>query len=69
MRRWPPPAGATTTRRPTTPPARWRRRALDWLQDERAAYGRLMASGPPADRADVARRLGRWEVDPALAAL
>ena len=50
-------------------PARWREQALAWLEADLAASSSALDSGGAPQRAAVARRLGRWQVDPALAAI
>ena len=46
--------------------ARWRQRAREWLQAEVALWTRALASGPPADRILVARKLAHLWADPQL---
>jgi serine/threonine-protein kinase len=43
--------------------ARLRQQALGWLRAELVAYTKLMASGPPAARDDVLKRLQHWRRD------
>ena len=50
-------------------PERWREQALAWLEADLAASASAPDSGDAPRRAAVARRLGRWQVDPALAAI
>jgi len=47
----------------------WRRQARNWLREELASYAKLLNGGPSHDRAEVPKRLGRWQVDPALAGI
>ncbi|MFO0958370.1 MAG: protein kinase [Isosphaeraceae bacterium] len=47
--------------------ASWRRLCLEWLRADLRASKALLGSGTVPQRAGVARRLGRWHVDPALA--
>jgi serine/threonine-protein kinase len=49
--------------------ARWRKQALDWLQADLAAWSKILASGPPQARQDVAQMLQHWKADPDLAGL
>ena len=49
--------------------AKWRRQALDWLRADLATSRAIVASGTAPQRAGVARRLGRWLADPALASI
>jgi serine/threonine-protein kinase len=44
-----------------------RRRALGWLEAERAAWARVLESEPTRARPAVARTLRRWRADPDLA--
>ena len=46
---------------------RWRQRALDWLNAELTAVAGLLENGSPRERAGIPKRLGRWQIDPALA--
>jgi serine/threonine-protein kinase len=60
--------------RPGDPPgavsrARWREQAVAWLEADLAASAAALESGTSRQRAAVSRRLGRWQVDPALAGL
>jgi serine/threonine-protein kinase len=47
--------------------AKWRRQAVQWLHADLAASTAILDSGTPSQRAAVARRLSRWQTDPALA--
>lgn len=47
----------------------WRRQAVDWLRADLVASKAIVDSGTAAQRAGVARRLSRWQVDPALASI
>ncbi len=47
----------------------WLRQAGEWLAVELQAYDRMRTVGTPPDRAAIVRRLGRWQVAPALAGL
>ena len=48
--------------------ARWREQAVGWLEADLAASAAVLESGTaPQQRAAVSKRLGRWQVDPALA--
>ncbi len=49
--------------------AHWRQQAVAWLEADLAGSATLLKSGPFTQRTAVARRLGRWQVDPALAGL
>jgi eukaryotic-like serine/threonine-protein kinase len=49
--------------------AKWRRQALEWLRADLAASMAILDSGTASQRAGVARRLSRWQVDPALASI
>jgi serine/threonine-protein kinase len=49
--------------------ANWRRQAVEWLRADLAASASALNSGTAQQRAGVARRLGRWQVDPALASI
>ena len=66
-------AGAESGRREDSPDARsrarWREQAVAWLEADLAASAAVLESGTSRQRAAVARRLGRWQVDPALAGL
>jgi serine/threonine-protein kinase len=66
-------AGAEGTRLADAPDARsrarWREQAVAWLEADLAASAAALESGTPRQRAAVLRRLGRWQVDPALAGL
>jgi eukaryotic-like serine/threonine-protein kinase len=46
-----------------------RRRAIQWLKAELAAWSKILASGPPQDRAVVLRIMQHWRKDSDLAAL
>ena len=50
-------------------PARWREQAVAWLEADLAASAAVLESGAARQRAAVSKRLGRWQVDPALAGL
>jgi serine/threonine-protein kinase len=47
--------------------AEWRRQAVEWLRADLGASTAILNTGTAPQRAGVARRLGRWVVDPALA--
>jgi tetratricopeptide (TPR) repeat protein len=49
--------------------ARWRRRALSWLQDHLAFTARHLASGAPKAREEVQGWLRHWQTDPDLAGI
>ncbi len=49
--------------------AEWRRQAVEWLRADLAASTTVLNSGTASQRAGIARRLSRWQVDPALASL
>jgi tetratricopeptide (TPR) repeat protein len=49
--------------------AKLRRQALDWLRAERAAWTRLLESGPPRARPAIAQRLQHWRRDTDLAGI
>jgi serine/threonine-protein kinase len=49
--------------------ARWRRQALDWLAAALTAFARRLEEGKHPQRVEVLKDLGRWRVDPALAAI
>ncbi len=49
--------------------AKWRRQAVEWLRADLAASTAIVDSGTSSQRAGVARRLSRWQVDPALASI
>jgi serine/threonine-protein kinase len=49
--------------------ARWREQAAAWLEADLAASASALESGTFRQRAPVLRRLGRWQVDPALAGI
>lgn len=49
--------------------AKWRRQAVEWLRADLAASTAIVNSGTAPQRAGVARRLSRWQVDPALASI
>jgi serine/threonine-protein kinase len=49
--------------------ARWRGQAVAWLEADLAASAAVLESGTSQQRAAVLKRLGRWQVDPALAGL
>ena len=49
--------------------ARWREQAVAWLEADLAASAAVLESGTAQQRAAVLKRLGRWQVDPALAGL
>ncbi len=65
---------ATERGRVDSPPepdlgASWRKQALDWLRADLTASATTLAAGTYQERAAVAKRLGRWQVDPALAGI
>ena len=47
--------------------AKWRRQAVEWLRADLAASTAILNTGTASQRAGVARRLSRWQVDPTLA--
>jgi serine/threonine-protein kinase len=49
--------------------ADWRRQAVEWLRADLAASTAILNTGTAPQRAAVARRLSRWQVDPALASI
>ena len=49
--------------------ARWRKQALDWLSADLTASAALLKAGTSQQQAAVSKRLGRWQVDPALAGI
>jgi len=49
--------------------AKWRRQAVEWLRADLADSTAIVSSGSFPQRAGVARRLSRWQVDPALASI
>ncbi len=49
--------------------ARWRKQALDWLSADLTASAAVLHTGTYQQRAEVPKRLGRWQVDPALAGI
>ena len=49
--------------------ARWREQAVAWLEADLAASAAVLESGTSQQRAAVSKRLGRWQVDPALAGI
>lgn len=48
-------------------PAHWREQAAAWLEADRAEFAGIVRSGSFRQRVAVSKRLGRWQVDPALA--
>jgi hypothetical protein len=46
-----------------------RRQALAWLRAERAAWAKLLESGPPQARPVIAQTVRHWQEDTALAGL
>jgi hypothetical protein len=54
--------GATAT-------AKLRRQALGWLKAERAAWAKLLESGPPEARPAIAQILDHWKRDNDLAGI
>jgi eukaryotic-like serine/threonine-protein kinase len=48
---------------------RWRQQALAWLRIDLIDYSRLIASGAPRDRSRARKRLGQWQISPALAGI
>ena len=69
-RRWPVPrAGRPEDAPDARSPAQWREQASAWLEADLAASAAALQSGSFRQRAAVLRRLGRWQVDPALAGL
>jgi serine/threonine-protein kinase len=49
--------------------ADWRRQAIEWLRADLAASTAILNTGTAPRRAGVARRLSRFQVDPALASI
>ncbi len=49
--------------------ARWSKQALDWLDADLTASQAVLHAGNYRQRAAVSKRLGRWQVDPALAGI
>ncbi len=49
--------------------ARWTKQALDWLGADLTASEAVLRAGNHRQRAAVSKRLGRWQVDPALAGI
>ena len=49
--------------------ARWNKQALDWLDADLTASEAVLRAGNYFQRAAVLKRLGRWQVDPALAGI
>ncbi|HEY7428116.1 MAG TPA: tetratricopeptide repeat protein, partial [Gemmataceae bacterium] len=45
----------------------FRRRALDWLREELAAYGQIAPQNNPAMKQTIQKRLAHWQRDPDLA--
>jgi serine/threonine-protein kinase len=66
-------AGAEGRRLVDAPDARsraqWREQAAAWLEADLAASATALESGTARQRAAVLKRLGRWQVDPALVGL
>ena len=61
-------AGARMSLPPRRPPGSdWRQQALDWLNAELTAMAGLLENGSLRERAGIPKRLGRWQIDPALA--
>jgi serine/threonine-protein kinase len=50
-------------------PERCRKLALDWLKAALESYTKLLERGTLQDRAVLPKRLGQWQIDPALAGL
>jgi serine/threonine-protein kinase len=48
---------------------RWRQQAIESLSAELTAVSRLLDNGSLRERAGIPKRLGRWQVDPALAGI
>ncbi len=48
---------------------RLRGQALDWLNAELTAVAGLLENGSLRERAEIPKRLGCWQIDPALAAV
>jgi tetratricopeptide (TPR) repeat protein len=48
---------------------RWRKQALDWLQADLSAHGKLVDGGKSADRTMVQQRLQHWQRDSDLSGL
>jgi serine/threonine-protein kinase len=50
-------------------PARWRAQAIGWLEADLTECAAAIESATFAQRETALKRLGRWQVDPALAAI
>ena len=42
---------------------------MAWMKGDRAAAANLLETGTIRERSELPKRLGRWQVDPALSAL
>ncbi len=49
--------------------ARWRRRAVEWLDADLASWSRILEGGPPPARQSIPGMLRHWKDDPDLAGL
>jgi tetratricopeptide (TPR) repeat protein len=49
--------------------ARWRKKAVEWLEADLARRAKQARAGTPAAQAEVARALGRWKFDRDLAGI
>lgn len=49
--------------------ARSREQAVAWLEADLAAFAAVLESGTSRQRVTISKRLGRWQVNPALAGL
>jgi serine/threonine-protein kinase len=49
--------------------AGWRKQAIDWLKADLAAWSKILESGAPQAKQDIAQTLQHWKADPDLAGL
>ncbi len=49
--------------------SRWRKRAMDWLSADLAAWSKILESGPPQARQFISQTLQHWKVDTDLAGI
>jgi serine/threonine-protein kinase len=54
---------------PASPRNRWRAQSLVWMKEELAAVARRLDRATGRERSDIPKRLGRWQIDPALSVL
>jgi hypothetical protein len=47
--------------------ARWRKRTMEWLTGDLAAWSKLIAAGPPEARQSASQTVQQWKADPNLA--